>query len=76
MNLNVGKTKTMIVYRSSTMHPHAVTPLTSGGTLMEKNDFVVFGSVIFNSKMISNKTLETCSVSRATSQRLVILRMS
>ena len=73
MNLNVSKTKTMIVSRSHTMHPQSP-PLTIGGTVLkESDDFFILG-VIFDSKMTVEKHLR--SVSRATSQRLCILRKS
>ena len=35
MKLNVSKTKTMIVSRSSTMHPQS-SPLTIGGTVLKE----------------------------------------
>ena len=37
MKLNASKTKTMIVSRSSTMHPLSP-PLTIGGTLLKESD--------------------------------------
>ena len=44
MKLNVSKTKTMIVSRSRTMHPHSP-PLTIGGTVLkESDDLVKIGS--------------------------------
>ena len=55
------------------MHPQSP-PLTIGGTaLMESDDLVILG-VTFDSKMTFEKHL--CSVSRAASQRLGILRKS
>ena len=73
MKLNASKTKTMIVSRSHTMHPHSP-PLTIGRTLLkESDDFVILG-VAFDSKMTFEKHLR--SVSRAASQILGILRKS
>ena len=37
MELNAGKTKTMIVTRSRTMHPQSP-PLTTGGTVLKESD--------------------------------------
>ena len=63
---------TMIVSRSRTMHPQ--TPaLTIGGTVLKESDLVIPG-VTFDSKMTFEKHL--CSVCRAASQRLGILRKS
>ena len=74
MKLNASKTKTMIVTRSSTMHPQSP-PLTIGRTLLkESDDLVIFLGVIFDSKMTFVKHLR--SVSRAASQTLGILRKS
>ena len=73
MKLNASKTKIMIVFRSRTMHPQSP-PLIIGRTvLMESDDLVILG-VTFDSKMTFEKHL--CSVSRAASQRLGILRKS
>ena len=68
MKFNASKTKTMIVSRSSTMHPQSP-PLTIGGeaVLKESDDLVIFG-VTFDSKLTSEKHL------RLVSQRLGILR--
>ena len=74
MKLNASKTKTMIISRSLTMHPHAVTPLTIGGTVLEESDHLVILGVIFDSKMTFEKHLH--SVSRAASQRLGIFMKS
>ena len=50
MRINVSKTRTMIVYRSSPIHPQP-TPLTLDGTVpMESADVVIFG-VTFSTKM-------------------------
>ena len=71
MKLNASKTKTMIVFRSRTMHPQSPA-LTIGGTVLkESDDFVMLG-VTFDSKMTFEKYLR--SVSRAASQRLGILK--
>ena len=73
MKLNASKTKTIIVWRSRTMHPQSP-PLTIGGTVLkESNDLVILG-VTFDSKMTFEKHLRF--VSRAASQRLGILRKS
>ena len=40
MKLNAGKTKTMIVSRSRTMHPRSP-PLTIGGTVLKESDDLV-----------------------------------
>ena len=50
MKLNASKTKTMIVSRSSTMHPQSP-PLTIGGTVREESDDLVILGVTFDSKM-------------------------
>ena len=73
MKLNVSKTKTMIVSRSSTMHPLSPA-LTSDGTVLKDSDDLVILGVTFDSKMTSEKHLRP--VSRATSQRLGILKKS
>ena len=71
MKLNTSKTKTMIVSKSRTMHPPSL-PLTIGGTVLKESDDLVILGVTFDSKMNFEKHL--CSVSRAVSQRLGILR--
>ena len=71
MKLNENKTKTMIVFRSRTMHPQSPT-LTIGETVLKESDDLVILGVTFDSKMTFGKHL--CSVSRAASQRLGILR--
>ena len=73
MKLNASKTKTMIVSRSSIMHPQSP-PLTIDGTLLKDNDDLHILGVTFDSKLTFEKLL--CSVSRAASQRLGILRKS
>ena len=50
MKLNTGKTKTMIVSRSRTMHPQSP-PLTIDGTLPKESDDVDILEVTFDSKM-------------------------
>ena len=73
MKLNASKTKTMIVSMSHTMHLQSP-PLTIGGTVLkESGDLVILG-VTFDSKMTFEKHLRL--VSRATSQRLGILKKS
>ena len=73
MKLNATKTKTMIVSRSCTVHPQSP-PLTIGETVLKESDDLVILGVTFDSKMTFEKHL--CSVSRATSERLGILRKS
>ena len=73
MKLNSSKTKTIIVSRSRTMHPQSPL-LTIGETVLKESDDLVILGVIFDSKMAFEKHL--CSVSRAVSQRLGILRKS
>ena len=70
MKLNASKTKTIIVSRSSTMHPQSP-PLAIGGTVLESDHLVILG-VTFGSKMTFEKHLH--SISRAASERLGILR--
>ena len=73
MKLNESKTKTMIVSRSRTMHPQSPA-LTIGKTVLKESDDLVILGVTFDSKMTFEKHL--CSVSRAASLRLGILRKS
>ena len=68
-----SKTKTMIVSRSRTMHPQSPA-LTIGGTVLKESDDLVILGMTFDSKMTFEMHL--CSVSRAASQRLGILRKS
>ena len=67
----MNKTKTMIVSRSLTMHPQSPL-LTICGTGLKQSDDLVILRVTFDSKIPFEKFLR--SVSRAASQRLVILR--
>ena len=62
--MNASKTKTMIVSRSRT--------LIIGGTVLKESDDLAILGVTFDSKMTFEKHL--CSVSRAASQILGILR--
>ena len=62
MKLNASKTKTMIVFRSRTMHPQSP-PLTIGGTVLKESDDLIILGVTFDSKLVS----------RAASQKLGIL---
>ena len=71
MKLNASKTKTMIVSGSHRMHPQSPA-LTIGGTVLKECDDLVILRVTLDSKMTFEKHL--CSVSRAASQRLGILR--
>ena len=73
MKLNVSKTKTMIVSRSSTRHPQSP-PLTIIGTVLKESDDLGILGVTIDSKMTFENHLR--SVSRAASQRLGILRKS
>ena len=73
MKLNASKTKTMIVSRSGTMHPHS-RPLIIGGTVLKVSDDLVILGVTFDYEMTFEKHL--CSVSRAPSQSIGILRKS
>ena len=63
----------MIASRSRTMHPQSPA-LSIGGTVLKESDDLVILGVTFDSKMTFEKHL--CSVSRAASQRLGILRKS
>ena len=67
MKLNASKTKTMIVSRSSTMHPQSP-PITIDGTVLKESDDLDVLGVTFDSKLTFEKHLR--SVSRAASQRL------
>ena len=71
--MNASKTKTMIVSRSHTMHPQSPALSIDGTVLKESDDLVILG-VTFDSKMTYEKHLH--SVSRAATQRLVMLRKS
>ena len=73
MKLNASKTKTMIVSRSRTMLPQSP-PLTVGGTIVKESDDLVILGGTFDSKLTFEKHLDL--VSRASSQRLGILRKS
>ena len=73
MKLNVSNTKTMIVSRSRTVHPH-LTPLIPDGTVLKESvDLVILGET-FDAKMTFEKHLR--SVSRAVTERLGIMRKS
>ena len=73
MKLNSGKTKTMIVSRSRTMHPQPP-PLTVDGTVLKESVALDILGVTFDSRLTVENHLP--SVSRAASQRLGILRKS
>ena len=73
MKLNASETKTVIVSRSSTMHPQSP-PLTIGEIVLNESDDLDLLRVAFVSKMTFEKHLR--SVSRAASHRLGILRKS
>ena len=73
MKLNAGKTKTMIVSRSRTLHPQSP-PLTVGGTVLKESVELDILRVTYDSRLTFENHLR--SVSRAASQRLGILRKS
>ena len=73
MKLNAGKTKTMIVFRSRTMHRQSP-PLIIGGTVLKESDDHVILGVTFDYKTTFEKLIY--SVSRTASQRLGIMRKS
>ena len=73
MKLNASKTKTMIFSRSLTMHPQPLPLTINAFVLKESVDLEIFG-VTFDSKLTFEKHLR--SFSRASSQRLGILRKS
>ena len=50
MKLNAGKTKTILVSWSYTMHPQSP-PLTIGGTVLKEYDDLIILGVTFDSKM-------------------------
>ena len=73
MKLNAGKTKTMMVSRSRTVHPQ-LTPLTLDETVLKESADLVILEVTFDAKMIFEKHIR--SVSSAAAQRLGIIRKS
>ena len=73
MKLNAANTKTMLVSRSRTVHPQSP-KLTIGGTVLKESDDLLILGVTFDANMTFEKHL--CSVSRAASQRLGIVRKS
>ena len=73
MKLNASKTKTMIVFKSRTVHPQ-LTPLTLDGTVLEESADLVILGVTFDAKMAFEKHLR--SVSSAATQRLGIMKKS
>ena len=70
MKLNASKTKTIIVFRSRTVHPQ-VTPLTLDGTVLKGSADLVIMGVTYDAKMTSEKHLR--SVSSAAAQILGII---
>ena len=50
MKLNVNKTKTMIVFRSRTVH-HLLTPFTLDGTVVKESADLVILGVTFDAEM-------------------------
>ena len=70
--LNAGKTKTIIVSRSRTIHPQS-SPSTIGGTVLKESDDHVILGVTFDSKMTFGKHLR--SVFRTTSQGLLLVSL-
>ena len=73
MKLNASKTKTMIVFRSRTVHSQLTTSTLDGTVLKESADLVILG-VTFDAKMTFEKHLR--SVSSAAAQRLGIMKKS
>ena len=71
MKLNSNKTKTMIVFRSRTVHPQ-LTPLTLDGTVLKESADLVILGVTFDAKMTFEKHRR--SVSSAAAQRLGFMR--
>ena len=61
MKLNASQTKTTIVSRSRTMHPHAVTPLIIGRTVLKESDDLAVLGVRFDSKMTFENHLRSVS---------------
>ena len=56
IKLNASKTKTVIVSRSSIVHPQSLT-VTIGGTVLKESDDLVMLGVTFDSKMTFDKHL-------------------
>ena len=56
MKLNASKTKTIIVSRTRTMHPHSP-PLTIDGTVQKESDDLDILGVTFDSKLTFEKHL-------------------
>ena len=73
MKLNASKIKSIIVFRSRTMHP-LLPSITIGGTVMKEPDDLDILGAIFDSKMTFEKHLRL--VFRAAYQRLGILTKS
>ena len=73
IKLNASKTKTMIVFRSRTVHPQ-FTPLALDGTVLKESADLVILGVTFDAKMTFERHLR--SVSSAAAQRLGIMRKS
>ena len=73
IKLNASKTKTMILSRSSTVHPR-LTQLSLDGTVLKESADLVILEAKFHTKMTFEKHLR--SVSSAAAQRLGIMRKS
>ena len=73
MKLNASKTKTMIFFRSLTVHLQ-LAPLILDGTVMKESADLVILGVTSDAKMTFEKHLR--SVSSAAAQRLSIMRKS
>ena len=73
MKLNASKTKTKMVFRSSTMRPLSPALIIGGTVLRESDDLVILG-VTLDSKMTFEKHLH--SISKSAFLRLGILRKS
>ena len=61
MKLNASKTKSMIVFRSRTVHP-LLTPLTLDETVLKESADLVILGVTFDAKMTFEKPLRSVPV--------------
>ena len=64
MKLNAGKTKTMIVSRSRSVHPQ-LTPLALDGTVLKESADLVILGVTFDAKMTFERHLRSISSAAA-----------
>ena len=72
MKLNASMTKTMIVYRSCTMHPQSPA-LAIGRTVLKESDDLVILGVTFDSKITVEKNLHCCQSCFSTTSYLEVL---